>query len=60
MEPTTDTVPTWGYKPDGEGRIFDLAPGEVLPEGWHASPDCIENPNFATAEALSARAAGRE
>ncbi len=52
-------IATWGYKPDGDARIFDLAPGESLPEGWHTSPDVITDATFATAEALTARAAGR-
>ena len=39
-----DTVPTWGYRGD-EAKIFDLKPGESLPDGWadspapHAAPD---------------------
>ncbi|MCJ2129222.1 hypothetical protein [Methylobacterium sp. E-045] len=53
------TIPTWGYKPDGSAEIFDLAPGEGLPEGWEASPTCIVDPAFATAEALTARSEGR-
>lgn len=55
--PTTN--PTWGYKPDGSAQIFDLAPGEGLPDGWQGSPACIADPALATAEALSARAEGR-
>lgn len=51
--------PTWGYKPDGSAQVFDLFPGEGLPEGWEASPACISDPDLATAEALSARAEGR-
>jgi len=50
---------TWGYRPDGTARIFDLAPGDGLPEGWEASPACITNPDLATAEALSAAVEGR-
>ncbi|MCC0807513.1 hypothetical protein FPV16_14955 [Methylobacterium sp. W2] len=53
------TIPTWGYKSDGSAEIFDLAPGEGLPEGWEASPTCIVDPAFATAEALTARSEGR-
>lgn len=52
-------IATWGYKPDGKARIFDLALGEALPEGWNASPDCITDPTLASADALSAAAAGR-
>lgn len=51
--------PTWGYKADGSAEIFDLAPGEGLPAGWDASPSVITDPDYATAEALTARAAGR-
>lgn len=53
------TNATWGYKPTGEAKIFDLAPGEALPEGWEASPTCITDPALATAEALTAAAEGR-
>lgn len=53
------TNPTWGYKPDGSGQIFDLAPGEGLPDGWHDSPACITDPALATADALSAALQGR-
>lgn len=56
---TTETLPTWGYKPDGSAQIFPLSPGETLPEGWSTSPSVIEDPALATAEALTARAAGR-
>lgn len=51
--------PTWGYRPTGEAKIFDLVPGETLPEGWEASPACITDPALATAEALTAAAEGR-
>ncbi|MEN3229187.1 hypothetical protein PUR21_16340 [Methylorubrum rhodesianum] len=51
--------PTWGYQPDGSAQIFDLAPGEGLPEGWHGSPACITDPALATADALSAALQGR-
>jgi hypothetical protein len=53
----SETTPTWGYRPDGSAEIFDLGPGETLPEGWHPSPDVITDPARATAEALSATVA---
>lgn len=53
------TNPTWGYQPDGSAQIFDLAPGEGLPDGWHGSPACITDPALATADALSAALQGR-
>lgn len=56
---TIVTVATWGYQPSGAGRIFDLAPGEALPDGWDASPSVITDPALASAEALSAAAQGR-
>ena len=56
---TVTTVPTWGYKPDGEARIFNLEAGTSLPDGWHPSPSVITDPARATAEALTDRAAGR-
>jgi hypothetical protein len=52
-------IPTWGYRPTGEAKIFDLVPGTTLPEGWETSPACITDPALATAEALTAAAAGR-
>ncbi|MBE7203656.1 MAG: helix-turn-helix domain-containing protein [Parafilimonas terrae] len=51
------THPTWGYRPDGSAEIFNLGPGESLPDGWHPSPDVITDPARATAEALSATVA---
>jgi hypothetical protein len=30
--------PKWGYHPTEEARIFELAEGEDLPEGWAARP----------------------
>ncbi|ACK84671.1 hypothetical protein [Methylorubrum extorquens] len=53
---TIITVATWGYQPSGAARIFDLAPGEALPDGWDASPSVINDPALASAEALSAAA----
>ena len=49
--------PTWGYRPDGSAQIFDLGPGQALPDGWHPSPTVITDPARATAEALSATVA---
>lgn len=31
------TIPTWGYSKDGD-QIFELAPGEALPEGFVDHP----------------------
>lgn len=56
---TIVTVATWGYQPSGAARIFDLAPGEALPDGWDASPSVITDPALASAEALSAAVQGR-
>lgn len=55
---TIETIATWGYKPDGSGQIFDLAPGADLPEGWHLSPSVITDPSLASADALTMRATG--
>ncbi len=38
-----ETNPTWLYKLD-DARVFELAPGEALPEGWHDSPAKCCNP----------------
>ncbi|MBA9067170.1 RNA polymerase-interacting CarD/CdnL/TRCF family regulator [Methylobacterium sp. RAS18] len=56
---TIQTVATWGYQPSGAARIFDLAPGEALPDGWDASPSVIIDSMLASAEALSAAVQGR-
>lgn len=56
---TIVTVATWGYQPSGAARIFDLALGEALPDGWDASPSVITDPMLASAEALSAAVQGR-
>lgn len=31
------TIPTYGYR-NGEARIFQLKPGEMLPKGWRDTP----------------------
>lgn len=54
-----ETQSTWGYRPDGSAEIFELAPGQSLPDGWETSPACITNPVLATAEAITARSLGR-
>jgi len=59
MDEVKVVIPTWGYKPCGEARIFELAAGESLPDGWSPSPSVIADPARATAEALTDRAAGR-
>jgi hypothetical protein len=56
---STETIATWGYQPSGAAKIFDLAPGEALPDGWDASPSVITDPMLASAEALSAAVQGR-
>lgn len=55
---TPETIPTWGYKPDGSAKIFDLTLGEGLPDGWSTSPSVITDPELATADALTMRATG--
>lgn len=32
------TTPTWGYHRDGRSQLFNLKPGERLPEGWADAP----------------------
>ena len=31
-------TPTWGYAENGDARIFELEPGERLPDGWLDAP----------------------
>jgi hypothetical protein len=47
--------PTWGYR-KGEGKVFELNPGETLPEGWTEIPHLGDHPNVPkhVAEALIA------
>lgn len=33
-----NTIPTWGYASGGDAKIFDLEPGEALPDGWADTP----------------------
>jgi hypothetical protein len=35
-----NTIPTWGYSKNGD-KIFDLAPGASLPDGYFAHPAMI-------------------
>ena len=39
------TTPTWGYSRTEAARIFDLAEGEKLPEGWQAAPHPGRHPH---------------
>lgn len=34
----TAKIPTWGYHRTEAAKVFDLAPGEELPSGWHDTP----------------------
>jgi hypothetical protein len=47
MEQNPKIIPTWGYKPDGTAKIFDLEEGETLPEGWSDRPELWHHPNTA-------------
>jgi hypothetical protein len=38
MSDDKKTIQKWGYHPTEEARIFTLADGEDLPEGWAARP----------------------
>lgn len=54
------TQPTWIYHPTEPAKIVELARGDDAPEGWSLSASVILDPAHATAEAITARAAGRE
>ena len=45
----------WGYRANGDARIFTLEDGETLPVGWSDTPEVIEDESARTAEALSIR-----
>lgn len=40
----TTKLPTWGYHRTEAAKVFDLAPGEALPNGWYDSPARIPHP----------------
>jgi hypothetical protein len=37
----SEHIPTWGYNKDG-GEIFDLKPGESLPDGYVPNPAMVK------------------
>ncbi len=37
-----ETIPTFGYK-GSEAKLFDLKPGEALPNGWADRPNTVMN-----------------
>lgn len=41
----TETVPTTGYDENGKAQVFNLKPGDKLPEGWHSAPKDWQHPN---------------
>lgn len=43
----------WGYKPNGEARVFALRHDESLPKEWSTDVMVIENPEHRTGERLS-------
>jgi hypothetical protein len=43
-----ETIPTWGYR-SGEAKLFELKPGEALPDGWSDAPVAVAE--FAAVEA---------
>jgi chromosome segregation ATPase len=49
--------PTYLYHPSEEPRVFDLAPGEALPDGWHDKPvPRVESAPASNDEIVAARA----
>lgn len=46
----------WGYKPDGQARLFDLEDGASLSEGWSDDHCVITDPAKSTGEAITAAA----
>ena len=52
------TYPTWGYREDGQSRVFELAsPNDDLPKGWSKDPNVIKDPAKRSADAVSGVAA---
>lgn len=43
----------WGYKPNGEARVFALRHDEALPKEWSTDVMVIEKPENRTGERLS-------
>ncbi len=52
----TDIMKLWGYKPNGEARLFAIRPGEKLPAGWSEDIMAIKDPALRTGDAVSAAA----
>lgn len=57
---STNEHPTWIYAADGGAKIVNLAPGADAPEGWSRDIAIIKDQALATAEAVTARAEGRD
>jgi hypothetical protein len=43
----------WGYKPNGEAKVFALRYDEALPKDWSSDVMVIEKPEHRTGERLS-------
>lgn len=43
--PSSGVMPSWGYHPAHGGRLFALAPGEALPDGWSDVPHVGQHPH---------------
>ena len=40
-----EATPRWGYHPAHGGRLFALAPGAALPDGWSDVPHVGQHPH---------------
>ena len=38
----TAKIPTWGYHTTEPAKVFHMAPGELLPQGWHDTPAKVQ------------------
>lgn len=52
------TIPTFGYRA-GEAKLFQLAPGEALPEGWFDTPQPDNDPEPEAAPTEAPKKRGR-
>lgn len=50
----------FGYKPNGESKVFDLEIGASLPPGWSEDVSVIIDPQMRTGDAISEAIGGPE
>lgn len=47
------TIKLWGYKPNGDSRLFIVSEGESLPEGWSSDVNVIKDKALRSGQVIS-------